>query len=55
MGLIISLLNHKGGVGKTTTTGSLGEALALRSFKVLMLDMDSQGNLSQILVSFSPE
>lgn len=52
---VISIINHKGGVGKTTTTGSLGEALALRGFKVLMLDMDSQGNLSQILGIDSPE
>jgi chromosome partitioning protein len=52
---VISIINHKGGVGKTTTTGSLGEALAIRGFKVLMLDMDSQGNLSQILGIDSPE
>lgn len=52
---VISIINHKGGVGKTTTTGSLGEALSLRGFKVLMLDMDSQGNLSQILGIDSPE
>lgn len=52
---VISIINHKGGVGKTTTTGSLGEALALRGFKVLMLDMDSQGNLSQILGIDSPD
>lgn len=52
---IISIINHKGGVGKTTTTGSLGEALAKKGFRVLMIDMDSQGNLSQILGIDEPE
>lgn len=45
---IISIVNNKGGVGKTTTTAVLGEAMARRGLKVLMVDMDSQGNLSQI-------
>lgn len=45
---VVSVINHKGGVGKTTTTGYLGEAIAKRGFKVLLIDLDPQGNLSQI-------
>lgn len=45
---IIAIVNNKGGVGKTTTTAILGEAMARKGLKVLMIDMDSQGNLSQI-------
>lgn len=52
---VISIINHKGGVGKTTTAASLGEALALSGFKVLLIDIDPQGNLSQILGVDSPE
>lgn len=52
---VISVVNHKGGVGKTTTTASLGEALAKRGFKVLLIDLDPQGNLSQILGMDMPE
>ncbi len=46
---IISVVNHKGGVGKTTTTLNLGKALALAGYRVLLVDMDSQGNLTQSL------
>ncbi|WP_026998194.1 ParA family protein [Flectobacillus major] len=52
---VISIINHKGGVGKTTTTGSLGEALARKGFNVLLIDMDPQGNLSQILGVDNPQ
>ncbi len=52
---IISIVNHKGGVGKTTTTASLGEALAKKGFKILLIDLDPQGNLSQILGIDAPE
>ncbi|MGD1842345.1 MAG: ParA family protein [Thermonemataceae bacterium] len=44
---IISIVNHKGGVGKTTTTLNLGKALTLIDKKVLIVDIDPQANLSQ--------
>lgn len=52
---VISVVNHKGGVGKTTTTLNLGKALVKLGYRVLLIDMDSQGNLSQALGYDSPE
>lgn len=43
---VVAVLNHKGGVGKTTFTGSIAQALALTEFRVLVIDNDSQHNLS---------
>lgn len=52
---IISIVNHKGGVGKTTTTINLGKALVLEGFSVLIIDFDSQGNASQCFGHYTPE
>ncbi|BDD12572.1 hypothetical protein FUAX_50040 (plasmid) [Fulvitalea axinellae] len=52
---IISILNHKGGVGKTTTTANLGASLSRLGERVLLVDMDPQSNLSQHFSIESPE
>lgn len=52
---VIAIINHKGGVGKTTTTLNLGKALSLCGKKTLIIDIDPQANLSQSIGVEEPE
>jgi chromosome partitioning protein len=42
----LAIFNHKGGTGKTTTSVSVAAGLAMRGLRVLLVDTDSQGNVS---------
>jgi len=48
MGTIITLANHKGGVGKTSMIMNLGGSLSQLGYSVLLIDLDSQCNLSSV-------
>lgn len=50
MGYIIAVANHKGGVGKTTTTITLSHSLSKKGFKTLVVDLDYQCNSSSRLL-----
>ncbi len=50
MAVRIAIANPKGGVGKSTTTLMLAEGLALRGYRVLVLDLDPQAMASRVLI-----
>lgn len=55
MSKVISISNHKGGVGKTTSTINIGAGLNKLGARVLLIDLDAQANLSQSLGLFDQE
>lgn len=52
MSTVISIINNKGGVGKTTSTEIIAELLAYLGKKVLVIDLDEQSNLSMLLNNY---
>ena len=52
---VISIINLKGGVAKTTTTVNMAYLLAKRGYKVLLVDNDKQGNASKAFGLYNPE
>lgn len=52
---VIAIAYQKGGVGKTSTTVNLGASLVRQGFDVLLVDMDSQGNLTMALGFQDPD
>lgn len=55
MAVIISMVNGKGGVGKTASSTNLATGLALEGQKVLIVDMDKQGNTTKHYKSYNPK
>jgi chromosome partitioning protein len=55
MSKVISISNHKGGVGKTTSAINIGSGLNKLGKKILLIDLDPQANLSQSLGIIEPD
>lgn len=55
MSKTIAIANHKGGVGKTTSVASVGAALSEMGYRVLLVDLDAQANLTGSLFKGEPE
>jgi chromosome partitioning protein len=53
-GAVIAVANFKGGVSKTTTTAHLAQGLSLKGYRVLLIDLDAQGSLTN-LMGINPE
>lgn len=49
MHIAMAILNQKGGVGKTTTAVTLSIGLAYDGYRVLLVDLDTQGNVADTL------
>lgn len=52
--MILSFINQKGGAGKTTTALNVGAALTKKGYRVLLIDLDPQGNLTTA-AGFQPQ
>ena len=55
MSRIIAIANHKGGVGKTSSTASVGSILASKGYRTLLIDLDAQANLTSSFLKIEPE
>jgi len=55
MSKVISISNHKGGVGKTTSAINIGAGLSKLGKRILLIDLDPQANLSQSLGIIEPD